>query len=279
MPSLEIQTPDGVQRAPLDRDHMTIGRLSENDIALPYAHISRRHAQIQRINGEWWIRDLRSTNGLHASGARVREARLAPGEVVALSPQVSLRLLADAPAPRSTSRPAGAPPSAAEEIAPLGSLLPRSPYADDETPYFPQMRPRIPPTGPRPPQSPSPFVNARMPAGPGAHSLSLPTGSPLAPRQETPGAFSGALDPERQSARMIEERRATAGPPSPLLHVCQTCGQRTAPDAIYCQVCHHSIATECVRCRFSLLPIQNHCPRCQTPNPASARRARGTGAP
>ena len=43
MASVEIQTPDGVVQAPLDRDHLTIGRLASNTIALPYPHISRWH--------------------------------------------------------------------------------------------------------------------------------------------------------------------------------------------------------------------------------------------
>lgn len=67
------------------------------------------------------------------------------------------------------------------------------------------------------------------------------------------------------------QRRATSGPASKLLHVCQTCGQLTAPDAVYCQNCHHTIAQECFNCRLSLLPIQDRCPRCHTPNTASVR--------
>jgi uncharacterized OB-fold protein len=80
------------------------------------------------------------------------------------------------------------------------------------------------------------------------------------------------IDPQRQGMQGFEQRRTAFAPPSPLLHVCQTCGQRTTPDAVYCQNCHHSIASECVRCRLSLLPIQDICPRCQTPNPFSVRR-------
>ncbi|HEY7974626.1 MAG TPA: hypothetical protein VID72_04735, partial [Ktedonobacterales bacterium] len=90
---------------------------------------------------------------------------------------------------------------------------------------------------------------------------------------------SSALDPQRQAAHIFEQRRTAQVAPSPLLHVCQTCGQRTMPDAVYCQSCHHAIASECVRCRLSLLPIQDLCPRCQTPNPASVRRLRPAAAP
>jgi hypothetical protein len=57
------------------------------------------------------------------------------------------------------------------------------------------------------------------------------------------------------------------------LHLCQTCGQQTAPDSVLCQSCGRSIAQECQLCHLSLLPIQDFCPRCQTPNPASILRS------
>ena len=91
-----------------------------------------------------------------------------------------------------------------------------------------------------------------------------------------PGALesgSDTFDPYRRSGAAQEVNGSGAGSAGNLLHVCQTCGQLTAPDAVYCQSCHHSIAHECVNCRLSLLPIQDRCPRCHTPNEFSVRRA------
>ena len=93
MASVEIQTPDGAIQAPLDRDHLTIGRLASNTIALPYPHISRQHAELRLMGQDWWIVDLRSTNGLHVGGQRVGECRLTLDAYVMLSPLVTLHLL------------------------------------------------------------------------------------------------------------------------------------------------------------------------------------------
>jgi len=321
--SVEIQTPDGVVRVRLDRDHLTIGRLASNDIALPYPHISRQHAELRLMGQTWWVVDLRSTNGLHVGGQRVGEGRLAPGALVMLSPLITLTLIEEsAPAyppsqasapPQGHSLPYGAPahvpsypqrfsaPSQAPAspsypssrapvtpiashgpVTPLSALGPRSPYADDESPFYPQMRQ---PTRPAY-SAPSPYgtPQAGFPVSHGPIHAPTHAPQPAAPRGPGPMVgpaemASSALDPQRQAAHVFEQRRTAYVSPSPLLHVCQTCGQRTMPDAVYCQSCRHSIATECVRCRLSLLPIQDLCPRCQTPNPSSVRRLRPAGSP
>ncbi len=261
----------------------------------------------------WWVVDLRSTNGLHVSGQRVSESRLMPGAVVMLSPLISLSLLDESapqpsypqqqaysqpyaspsqspaqgpvhaatptpaypsygaypatPVPAPASRPVA--PPAHEPIAPLSALGPRSPYADDEAPFYPQMRqaehPRFAPS--------APSASTVPPARPARYA-------PAAPMERSASAFdSQRFEPMRQAGQFFEQRRTAHVAPSSLLHVCQTCGQRTMPDAVYCQNCHHSIASECVRCRLSLLPIQDLCPRCQTPNPYSVRRVRHTAGP
>lgn len=302
MASVEIQTPEGVVRAQLQRDHLTIGRLATNDIALPYPHISRQHAELRLMGQQWWVVDLHSTNGLHVGGQRVSECKLNVGVSVMLSPLITLSLLDERvrsapsypqqssapsapsyphqpPAYPSTRAPASypaAPVAAHEPVTPLSALGPRSPYADDEAPFYPQMRPTSAPGYSGPPTS-APFAPAAPSTRPGYYApQSAPTHASGAVRSGE--MSSSALDPQRQAGHIFEQRRTAAVAPSPLLHVCQTCGQRTSPDAVYCQNCHHSIASECVRCRLSLLPIQDLCPRCQTPNPASVRRLRPAGA-
>lgn len=304
-------------RVRLDRDHLTIGRLTSNDISLPYPHISRQHAELRLMGQTWWVVDLRSTNGLHVSGQRVSESKLIPGAVVMLSPLISLSLLDEAaaqavhpqqgypqpygapqhtpsqapmhaatptpaypsygaypatPAPASTPMAPSAPTR--EPITPLSALGPRSPYADDEAPFYPQMRQaehaRFAP--------PAPSAPSFSPAHPQQHMPYAPAPAPM----ERGAAFDAQqFEPMRQAGQFFEQRRTArvAPTPLPLLHVCQTCGQRTMPDAVYCQNCHHSIASECARCRLSLLPVQDLCPRCQTPNPFSVRRVRHAAGP
>jgi pSer/pThr/pTyr-binding forkhead associated (FHA) protein len=57
-----------------------IGRDADNDIVLPDFWVSRKHAEIRRIGGEYHLVDLNSSNGLHHNGRRVPRAALAAGD-------------------------------------------------------------------------------------------------------------------------------------------------------------------------------------------------------
>ena len=242
---LEVETPEGTRRIQLTRDRVSIGRLSYNDIALPSAQISRQHAEMRLLQGEWWIADLHSTNGLHVSAERIQERRLLPGDCIVLAPGISIRFLSDTPPPLPVVMPA-TPPWRAE---------------GDGSP---------PPSAP--PSAAPPAASGPAPDANGERSTTVPASGYPAPHGPM-NAGSELHDPYRRSHPAGDQYRATAGPAPTLLHVCQTCGQLTAPNEVFCQVCHHPIAYECPNCRLSLLPIQERCPRCQTPNPASVRRS------
>ena len=68
----------------LDTHPLTIGRGTNNDVALPSdEYASSRHARIEPRRDGVWIDDIGSTNGTFVNGIRVtRERRLAPGDVV-----------------------------------------------------------------------------------------------------------------------------------------------------------------------------------------------------
>jgi len=59
-----------------------IGRASECDISLAAAHLSRRHAQIQIIEGGLLVKDLGSANGTFINGQRVNEGRAKKGDEI-----------------------------------------------------------------------------------------------------------------------------------------------------------------------------------------------------
>lgn len=323
MAYLEIRIAQQARRFSLDRDHLRIGRLAENEIVLRDAQISRQHAEMRCISGRWRILDLGSTNGIHVKGKRVGEHELSNGDLILLAPNVTLSFFEGAappdavstgsglasPAahppqpqpqrqPQSQAAPASAQaaapampatprPSAAAAEPPMFDLLrPRSPFADDEQPYYPPgIGMPAPPTLYSRPHAPG--ASHGFPPPSEGHPIAQPPTASSAPQMDTipAGGYPAPMgpltsggdgqDPFRRSGPNIksEAHRTTAGPSSTLLHVCQTCGQLTAPDSVYCQSCHHSIARECTNCRFSLLPIQDRCPRCQTPNPGSVRRA------
>lgn len=314
MAYLEIRIAQEVRRIVLDRDHLRIGRLAENEIVVRDAQISRQHAELRFMSGHWRIMDLGSTNGLHFRGKRVQDHHLSGGDVLLLAPNITVCFRDGAAPPDAISpgisgvahavrqpqlpvssapapRPAPAPMQPAD-TSPFDFLRPRSPFADDEQPYYPPgMGVPAPPTQYSRQYAPGAAEGVPYPTGgeryssqPPASASSqfdtIPVGGYPAPVGPLTSGSDGQ-DPFRRSSGSVksESHRATAGPTTTLLHVCQTCGQLTTPDSVYCQSCHHSIARECVHCRLSLLPVQERCPRCQTPNPASVRRAhRAAGA-
>jgi pSer/pThr/pTyr-binding forkhead associated (FHA) protein len=99
---VEIEMGEGERTVPLSGDHLSIGRLSYNDISLPSPQISRQHAELRCIDGAWWIVDLNSTNGLHLHGKRIQEHKLTSGDRVVLAPNVTIRFFEE-PSPASAA--------------------------------------------------------------------------------------------------------------------------------------------------------------------------------
>jgi hypothetical protein len=74
----------GGKRHPLTGGGTVIGRSRECDITLDDANVSRRHAELVREDGAWWIVDLGSTNGVEVNGERVKRARLGNDDRIVL---------------------------------------------------------------------------------------------------------------------------------------------------------------------------------------------------
>jgi DNA-binding NtrC family response regulator len=68
----------------LQKPHVSIGTLQENDLSLTDPTVSRRHAVVEEKSGGYVLRDLDSTNGTFLDGVRVREGYLAPGSIICL---------------------------------------------------------------------------------------------------------------------------------------------------------------------------------------------------
>ena len=76
-----------VQRGPnagskflIDKDVTTAGRHPESDIFLDDVTVSRRHAEFERKDGKFYIRDVGSLNGTYVNRQRVERAELANGD-------------------------------------------------------------------------------------------------------------------------------------------------------------------------------------------------------
>jgi RND superfamily putative drug exporter len=63
---------DGVPIIPMPQDRATrFGRLDSNEIALPSLAVSRWHARIDNVNGQYMLQDLNSANGVYVNGSRI----------------------------------------------------------------------------------------------------------------------------------------------------------------------------------------------------------------
>jgi uncharacterized RDD family membrane protein YckC len=69
---------------------LTIGRDPSNDLVLPDAMVSRRHAVVEQRGEQFFLRDCSSANGSVVNGDRVSERGLRDGDLVAIG---SMRLL------------------------------------------------------------------------------------------------------------------------------------------------------------------------------------------
>lgn len=73
----------------------TLGRAPDNTIVLPDPSVSAHHAAVRQEHGQWWVEDLRSTNGTAVNDTWLQGASpLYPGDVVRLG-EVLLRLEVD----------------------------------------------------------------------------------------------------------------------------------------------------------------------------------------
>jgi hypothetical protein len=74
----------GGSRHNLANERIVLGRSRDCDITLDDPNVSRRHAEIRREDGAYWIVDLNSTNGVEVNGERVERARLTNADTIVI---------------------------------------------------------------------------------------------------------------------------------------------------------------------------------------------------
>ena len=83
MDQLQIHYVDlGVPRITDVRSDLSIGRTEGNDLVLNHPSVSRKHARIEGRGTEWWIVDLKSTNGVKVNGNLITDSRISAGDKV-----------------------------------------------------------------------------------------------------------------------------------------------------------------------------------------------------
>lgn len=76
-PKLTLKRQDGDYRElEWDKEVLTVGRDSANDLIIDHRLASRRHARFERDEAGFYIRDLDSTNGTYVNGERLYGAHL-----------------------------------------------------------------------------------------------------------------------------------------------------------------------------------------------------------
>jgi len=83
MDQLQIHYVDlGVPRITDVRSELSIGRTEGNDLVLNHPSVSRKHARLEARGNQWWIIDLKSTNGVKVNGNLIAEAGIGAGDKI-----------------------------------------------------------------------------------------------------------------------------------------------------------------------------------------------------
>jgi pSer/pThr/pTyr-binding forkhead associated (FHA) protein len=72
---------------PLLKPRLFIGRSSECDLTIALGMVSTKHCLLDLREGIWHVHDLGSRNGIRIDGARCKEGRLLPGNVLWIASQ------------------------------------------------------------------------------------------------------------------------------------------------------------------------------------------------
>ncbi len=75
----------GNQKYAVDKDQFIIGRgTKSSDLPIRDGNISRKHAAVIRRNGDYYIKDLGSTNGIDYKGDRIEGKKIEEGDVFSI---------------------------------------------------------------------------------------------------------------------------------------------------------------------------------------------------
>jgi predicted component of type VI protein secretion system len=131
MPTLTIQLPGFPPVSHVLKDEtITIGRMKSNTIVIEDTSISLMHAKITRKSGEFYLKDLNSTNGTIVNGQPVGEVRLRDLDRVRFA-DISSQFMAEAEVPAQPAVATAAPqlPPRAPSPPPTTMPVPTAPVA------------------------------------------------------------------------------------------------------------------------------------------------------
>ena len=77
-----ILGPMANQTLPLTEAVTTIGSVAGNTVVLADPAVSKKHAGIRKVEGDYELADLGSTNGVYVNGQKVPKKTLVPGDII-----------------------------------------------------------------------------------------------------------------------------------------------------------------------------------------------------
>jgi len=77
-----ILGPMANQTLPLAEEVTTIGSVAGNTVVLADPAVSRKHAGIRKVDSNYELADLGSTNGVYVNGHKVPKKTLEPGDII-----------------------------------------------------------------------------------------------------------------------------------------------------------------------------------------------------
>jgi len=81
------------------KNKFSIGRNPDNDIVLSEASVSSMHAQIIKVDDDWKVLNLLSSNGTFVNGKKVAEKIIVPGDRIAFAEAEFVYVLVEPQAP------------------------------------------------------------------------------------------------------------------------------------------------------------------------------------
>ncbi len=230
---LILRKPDGqLKEYGLDKDEITIGRLSTNDVVLADDRsVSRRHAVIRRSNVGYVIEDQQSNNGTYVDGEKILYPFvLHNGQSIKIGAnELTFRLVSTAiqPVAQEPAAPAGAPAPGA--TLPSPEAQPRAANATPPDQFVSQPAPQQP--------IPQPGFAASL--QPGFNTPQQPAfASPPQPAPAFPAQPAPAL-PQQPAPGIAGQQSFLPGPGE---IICQQCGQPTLANKQFCLQCGANIA-------------------------------------
>ncbi len=133
MPSRLVALDEGPDIT-LDRTMVVVGRHPACDTRLDSLRVSRHHCCMTQENGEVFVRDLGSTNGIRINGQRVEIGRLRPGDELSIA-HIRYRLENGQAHEQTVAEPAGMLGMAARQEERVGVAMPAKAVASGPPPY------------------------------------------------------------------------------------------------------------------------------------------------